>query len=455
MDIIYETKLKEPSERIFKISDAFGIGIDENVKQVILKDFTIPTDFTVLYITGMSGSGKSSLLNVMKKEYNFNEVIFDEQTDKPIVDCIGTDLENALYYLNIVGLGEAFLYVKPYKLLSDGQKYRFKIAKLIESNQEVWCIDEFCSFLDRTTASIVSYNLQKVARKLNKKVIVATAHNDLQKYLQADYVVDFGIGEDVKLFKNENEIINPFLKDIIVEEGTIQDYKKLGKYHYKNTEAKFIKKIYKMTYKDMLIGVAVYSMPKQQLIGRNIYFNKKYINERGIPKMKEVNEDFATGARFIIHPMFRGAGLGRELVKQTSDKLDIKYIEIVSAMAKYNKFLDGSGAKFICNNNSEEKQKKYDKISALFAKYGLRYELLTSLEYCKTVLETMPNDELKNGIYGILRPNFFNNRARFKKFGIDFQTKAEFMEITLTPELLNLAKWSDTDYYIIDKTLKN
>jgi ABC-type ATPase with predicted acetyltransferase domain len=447
LNIVYKTNIINPSERILKVADAFGVGIDETHKQIIVENLTIP-EFNVLYLTGMSGSGKSSLLNEFKKEYDFEEPVIDKESDTPIIDTIGKDLNEALYLLNLVGLGEAFLYVKPYKILSDGQKYRYQIAKLIESNQNVWCIDEFCSFLDRTTAKIVSYNIQKIARRLHKKLIVATAHNDLQEDLQADYVFDFGMGEGLVIERNHYENKNPFIHNIKIEEGNIEDYKKLGKYHYKNTEARFTKYIFKMTYLNMLIGVAVYSMPKQQLVGRNVYFNKKYVNEKGVPILKEVNKDILTGSRFIIHPMFRGIGLGVELVKRTACLVDRPYIEIVSAMSKYNKFLEKAGATYVCNNLTEEKIKKEKKIKDLFHKYNLDYEFIASPRYCQKVLDIIPEGELKNAIYGVLRPNYFNNRARFKKYGINFQTKKEFMEIKLIPELIELAKWATTEYYI-------
>jgi ABC-type ATPase with predicted acetyltransferase domain len=447
LDITYKTNITNPSERVVEISDAFGVGIDETHKQIIVENLTIP-NFDILYLTGMSGSGKTSLLNEFKKEYGFVEPQFDEETDEPIIDIIGKDLDQALHLLNLVGLGEAFLYVKPYKILSDGQKYRFKIAKLIESNQKVWCIDEFCSFLDRTTAYIVSYNIQKVARKLNKKVIVATAHNDLQDFLQADYVFDFNMGEGLIIEKNVNEIINPFINDIKIEEGNINDYKKLGKYHYKNTEARFTKYIFKMTYKNILVGIAVYSVPKQQLVGRNVYFNKRYINERGVPILSDVNRDIITASRYIIHPMFRGIGLGQELVRLTAPLVDKPYVEIVSTMSKYNKFLDRAGAIYVCDNLTEEKRRKQSKIIELLNQYGFQYEFISSPSYCKKILETIPEQEIKKSFYSVLRANYFNNRARFKKYNINLQTKKEFMNMELTPEMISFAKWPTTYYYI-------
>lgn len=453
LDITYKTTIDNPSKRVLEISDAFGVGINESHKHVIIENLTIP-EFQIMYLTGMSGSGKTSMLNYFKEEYSFTEPVIEFDSEKPIIDTIGKDTENALFLLNLVGLGEAFLYIKPYKVLSDGQKYRYKIAKIIESGQKVWCIDEFCSFLDRTTAKIVAFNTQKIARKLGVKLIVATAHDDLKNYIQADYVFDFGMGEGLEITRNTKEVINPFVDELEITPGTIEDYKKLGKYHYKNKDARFTKYIFKMMYKRILVGVAVYSMPRQQLVGRNVFFNKKYVNERGIPKLSEVNKDFLMGSRFIIHPMFRGVGLGSELVRKTAPQVDRPYIEIVSTMSKYNKFLEQAGAHYVCDNLNEDKIKKQEKIIKLFEKYNLNYELISSIDYCQKVLDTVPVEELKNAIYGVLRPNFFNNRARFKKYGIDFQTKKEFMEpdFPLTPEILSLAKWPTTTYYIWDNT---
>ena len=450
--IKYETFVNEAvSDRIYEISDAFGIGVDSKIEHVICNNLEI-SDFNVLYITGMSGSGKSSLLKRMVEQYSFIEPKIDEFSNKPIVDCIGKNTEDALYYLNVCGLGEAFLYIKPYKLLSEGQKYRFKIAKIIESNQDFWFIDEFCSFLDRDTAKIVSYNIQKIARKLGKKLVVATAHNDLLDYLRPDIRVDFKMGGEPCVYDMKWTKENPFLKDIVVTEGSIEDYNILGKYHYKNTSAKFIKNIYKMEYKGMVVGVAVYSCPKQSLLGRNIYTNKKYLDKKGVPILKEINKDFVSGSRFIIHPMFRGIGLGSMLVRETSKLVEAKYIEICSVMSKYNKFLDNTNAVFICDNMTEQTKKKLDKVVQLFSRYNLNYEKIISVDYCKKIINTIPEEELKNVIYPILRPNYFNNKARFKKYGINFTTKKEFMETKLIPELLALAKFASVEYYIIDKT---
>lgn len=54
----------------------------------------------------------------------------------------------------MAGLNDAYLFVRKPSEMSDGQKYRLKIAKLIESGAKVWAADEFGAVLDRVTAGL-------------------------------------------------------------------------------------------------------------------------------------------------------------------------------------------------------------------------------------------------------------------------------------------------------------
>jgi hypothetical protein len=102
---------------------------------------------------------------------------------KPLIETVGETLEEGLELLSKVGLNNAFLFLRTYEQLSDGQKYRYRIAKMIESKADFWIADEFAATLDRDTAKIVAYNLQKLARQQGKAVIAATTHGDLFEYL--------------------------------------------------------------------------------------------------------------------------------------------------------------------------------------------------------------------------------------------------------------------------------
>jgi ABC-type ATPase with predicted acetyltransferase domain len=49
---------------------------------------------------------------------------------------LGATVEQCLELLSKVGLNDAFLFLRTYSQLSDGQKYRYRIAKLIESGKQ-------------------------------------------------------------------------------------------------------------------------------------------------------------------------------------------------------------------------------------------------------------------------------------------------------------------------------
>jgi len=172
INIAYETATPEPTNRVVDVAEAFGLGLDKWEKFVIYDNVDLkisPTD--IVYITGDSGSGKSVLLKALEKDIRrdlglscINIADIKPRKDLPLIETVGKTLEEALELLSRVGLNDAFLFLRTYEQLSDGQKYRYKIAKMMESGAQFWIMDEFAATLDRDTAKIVAYNLQKLAR---------------------------------------------------------------------------------------------------------------------------------------------------------------------------------------------------------------------------------------------------------------------------------------------------
>jgi ABC-type ATPase with predicted acetyltransferase domain len=108
---------------------------------------------------------------------NFNDVNIDP--DMPLIDNVGGSFDEGLTLLSRVGLNDAFLFVRRFSQLSDGQRYRYRLAKMIESDKKYWFAGEFCSTLDRDTAKIVAFNIQKITREEGRAVFAATRHTDL------------------------------------------------------------------------------------------------------------------------------------------------------------------------------------------------------------------------------------------------------------------------------------
>ena len=183
----------ERTERVLEIGQAFGLGLNDK-EFVIYDDLKINVeDGDVVYIHGQSGSGKTIILNELANQMLSKTVaMLDDMKmdmDRPLIDQVGKDMTEALKLLSLAGLNDAYLFVRKPGELSDGQKYRFRLAKLIESGAKVWVADEFGAVLDRVTAKVVAYNMQKMARKVGATLMIATTHDDLMTDLNPDLYI--------------------------------------------------------------------------------------------------------------------------------------------------------------------------------------------------------------------------------------------------------------------------
>jgi ABC-type ATPase with predicted acetyltransferase domain len=198
------TSSVDRTPRVLEIAEAFGLGLSEK-KFTIYDNLVVdvqPSD--VVYITGQSGSGKSLLLRELVaqmringlKVTDLNEIPLEE---KPVIELVGRTTSEAADILAKAGISDAWIYIRKPSELSDGQRYRLKLALVMDSDADVWAADEFGAVLDRVTARVVAFNMQKVARRLNKTLMVATTHTDMIEELAPDLMV-------TKRFKEKIEI---------------------------------------------------------------------------------------------------------------------------------------------------------------------------------------------------------------------------------------------------------
>lgn len=194
----------ERSDRVLEIAEAFGIGLEDKEFVVFDKLELLVAQGDVVYITGQSGAGKSVLLRNLaaqmaaegKAVANIDSVALEP---RPLIDQIGKDTNDAIRLLSLAGISDAYLYVRKPAELSDGQRYRFRLAKLIESGANVWVADEFLAVLDRTAAKVIAFSIQKAARRAGATVIVATTHTDMVGDLCPDLVIEKRYREKVRV----------------------------------------------------------------------------------------------------------------------------------------------------------------------------------------------------------------------------------------------------------------
>jgi len=213
----------QKSDRVTTVMRMFGVGIDRLKDQQTTHACTIEVkDGDIVYITGPSGAGKSVLLREMEKAVADDDKIIIEQialpADKSAIDCVyswhglparentakmavpqGGTIE-AMSLLSYAGLSDVFCMLNAPANLSEGQKYRFRLACALASGKKFIFADEFCSNLDRITAGVIAYNVRRFAKHNGVTFFLASAHEDILADLQPDVLV-------VKNFAGEAEVI--------------------------------------------------------------------------------------------------------------------------------------------------------------------------------------------------------------------------------------------------------
>lgn len=191
------------SQRVLECAEAFGLGLEDKEFKVYDNVSLEVRQGDVVYITGQSGSGKSLLLKELARQIALEQPVADIDKvvleEVPLIDQVGSSTDDAIRILNLAGLNDAYLFVRKPSELSDGQRYRFRIAKLLESGCKVWVADEFGAVLDRTTAKVVAFNVRKFAKKCGATVIVATTHKDLLDELAPTLFVDKRFKEKIDI----------------------------------------------------------------------------------------------------------------------------------------------------------------------------------------------------------------------------------------------------------------
>lgn len=147
-------------------------------------------------IVGPSGSGKTS----MGKEVLGADALWTGgvwPADAPIVDAIAPgegDFNDVTAALGAVGLGSVPSWLRPYHVLSNGEKFRAELARIIAEAPAGVVIDEFTSVVDRQIAKIGALAFQKAWRRTSGKAVLLSCHYDVLDWLEPDWIFDTATG---------------------------------------------------------------------------------------------------------------------------------------------------------------------------------------------------------------------------------------------------------------------
>ena len=258
-----------------ELSQSFDYKFDGNSQFEVPKIPNLPTEFGIGLIVGSSGSGKSSLLEQFGKEKTINW-----NQNKAICSHFESS-DEAQEKLSAVGFNTVPSWMRPYHVLSTGEKFRADLAMRLENNA---VIDEFTSVVDRNVAKSCSYALRRYVDKSNlQNIILATCHYDIIEWLQPDWVYDTATS---RLTVGRGSVRRPTI-ELEMLPCTTQAWSMFSKHHYLTANINRSARCWVVQWEGTAIGfAAVIPMPSGTL------------------------QNAWRGHRTVVLPEFQGLGMG-------------------------------------------------------------------------------------------------------------------------------------------------
>jgi ABC-type thiamine transport system ATPase subunit len=194
-----DLSLKVDIQRSARVAQVEGMfDVPEKKMSAVEYHFDVPLEersWQVGLVVGPSGAGKSSVARALFGDklvegyaWEHGRAVVDGFGPMPIKDVVGA--------LSAVGFASPPSWLKPYHVLSNGEKFRVNLARAIADPAPLVAVDEFSSVVDRQVARIGAHATAKAVRaKPGKQFVAVTCHEDVLEWLQPDWVLEPHIGQ--------------------------------------------------------------------------------------------------------------------------------------------------------------------------------------------------------------------------------------------------------------------
>ena len=307
--------VKTPYIKSFRSSKVEGL-FDLSPNEVLSKswDVNLPVEdfsWNIGVMVGPSGIGKTSLGRVLFGKENYHYGYDDWYKDKSIIDNFPEEssVEEITQVLSSVGFSSPPNWLQPFNTLSNGQKFRVEMARILFDPREIVVVDEYSSVIDRNVAQIGSSAIAKTARKRNKKLVLLSCHYDILPWLEPDWIYYVDTNEFTRGSLRRPQI------QITIKRCHHSAWRIFREHHYLNQDLIKHSDCYVALVNDDPAGFFAY-----------------------VPEFQRKKKNIIRGHRSVVLPDYQGIGLGN-----IATKAIMKYYtdqgKIVTAITSHPAFI--------------------------------------------------------------------------------------------------------------------
>lgn len=144
-------------------------------------------EWNIGLIVGGSGTGKTTIAKEV-----FGDCIYSgmPHTDNAVIDDMpkGASVQEIERMFTSVGFASPPNWLRPYSVLSNGEKMRCDLAYALLDNKDMVVYDEFTSVVNRQVAKAASYAISKCVRRNGGKFVAVSCHDDIIDWLCPDWI---------------------------------------------------------------------------------------------------------------------------------------------------------------------------------------------------------------------------------------------------------------------------
>jgi len=207
------TSIRE-SFRVRQVAGMFDVPLGEKLTERFAYELPQPHEtWQIGLIVGPSGSGKSTVAR-----HAFGDAVYqagDWPADRSVIDVLdaaiprttghddAVSIKQLTGLLTSVGFSSPPGWIKPYTVLSNGERFRCDLARALaagtaanSADPTLVVFDEFTSVVDRQVAQACSAAVAKAVRggQVACRFVAVTCHYDVEPWLAPDWTLDMAAG---------------------------------------------------------------------------------------------------------------------------------------------------------------------------------------------------------------------------------------------------------------------